>query len=101
MDLKEEKAIGGDPARHWYYISKARAIKSLIGPGAVEELLDVGAGSGVFSRILIEAGAADRATCVDPNYTEDFIGARRGDKIAYRRSVETVDARLVLMIDVV
>lgn len=101
MDLKEENAIGGDPKNHWYYISKARAIKSLIGPEPVASLLDVGAGSGVFSRILVEDGAAGKATCVDPNYAEEWIGARRADRIAYRRSVETVDAPLVLMIDVI
>ena len=27
MDLKEERAIGGEPASHWYYIAKGRAIK--------------------------------------------------------------------------
>jgi hypothetical protein len=101
MDLKEEKAIGGDPKNHWYYISKARAIKSLIGPEPVASLLDVGAGSGVFSRILVEDGVAQKAICVDPNYGEEWTGARRADRIAYRRSVETVDAPLVLMLDVI
>ena len=101
MDLKEENAIGGDPARHWYYIAKGRAIKALIGNDPVCEVLDVGAGSGVFSRMLIEDGLAARAVCVDPNYAEEWIGARRTDKISYRRSVDLVDAPLVMMIDVI
>ncbi|MEX0644437.1 MAG: class I SAM-dependent methyltransferase, partial [Parvularculaceae bacterium] len=101
MDLKEENAIGGDPARHWYYIAKGRAIKALIGDDPVSEVLDVGAGSGVFSRMLVEDGLAERAVCVDPNYAEEWIGARRTDKISYRRSVDLVDAPLVMMIDVI
>lgn len=101
MDLKEENAIGGDPARHWYYISKGRAIKALIGAEPVDEVLDIGAGSGVFSRMLIEEGVAKSAVCVDPNYAEEWIGARRTDTISYRRAVASVDAPLVLMIDVI
>lgn len=101
MDLKEERAIGGDPKRHWYYISKARAIKALIGPEPVEALVDVGAGSGVFSRMLIEDGVAGRAVCVDPNYEDEWIGARRTDRISYLRTIERVGAPLVLMIDVI
>jgi hypothetical protein len=101
MDLKEEKAIGGDPQNHWYYIAKARAIKSLIGPAPVHALLDVGAGSGVFSRMLVEEGVAKSAICVDPNYADEWIGARRTDRLAFKRSIETVEAPLVLMIDVI
>lgn len=101
MDLKEERAIGGDPKRHWYYIAKGRAIMSLVSGAPTERLLDVGAGSGVFSEMLVEKGIAKRSTCVDPNYEDDWVGARSGDKIAYRRAVERTDADLVLMIDVI
>ncbi|HBS35972.1 MAG TPA: methyltransferase, partial [Parvularcula sp.] len=69
MDLKEERAIGGDPASHWYYISKGRAIRALIGEDHHRAVLDVGAGSGVFSRMLTQAGVATKAVCVDPNYS--------------------------------
>ncbi|MEQ8749609.1 MAG: hypothetical protein RIC52_07525, partial [Amphiplicatus sp.] len=92
MDLKEEHAIGGDPERHWYYISKARAIKTLIGSEPVESLVDVGAGSGVFSRMLIEQGVAKRSVCVDPNYEDEWIGSRRTDSISYLRAIERVGA---------
>ncbi|MEO0399087.1 MAG: methyltransferase domain-containing protein [Pseudomonadota bacterium] len=101
MDLKEEKAIGGDPSAHWYYISKGKAIKQLLGERAIDGLLDVGAGSGVFSRMLTDEQRAARAVCVDPNYEDAFIDARRTDKIDYVRNVETVDADTVLMIDVI
>lgn len=99
MDLKEEAAIG-DPSSHWYYIAKGRAIKSLVG-GPVSSVLAVGAGSGVFSKMLVEEGIAGAAVCVDPNYAEERVGARRTDRIEYRRSVSTSGAPLVLMIDVI
>ena len=101
MDLKEEEAIGGDPASHWYYISKGRAIKALLGDAPINRLLDVGAGSGVFSKMLTQEDRVKKATCVDPNYKEEFVGARHTDKIDYVKSVETVDADTVIMIDVI
>ena len=101
MDLKEQGAIGGDPMRHWYYVAKHRAIRSLIGRRHIDRVLDVGAGAGVFSRLLLADGAIGHATCVDPNYADDWVGQRRSDRIAFRKSVSEVDADLVLMIDVI
>lgn len=101
VDLKEEKAIGGDPSSHWYYRAKGRAIMSLLGAKPVGKLLDVGAGSGVFSKMLVSKGRADQAVCVDTCYADEFVGARAGDKISYVRSVDRVDADAVLMIDVI
>ncbi|VAW08190.1 SAM-dependent methyltransferases [hydrothermal vent metagenome] len=100
MDLKEENAISGDPSAHWYYISKGRAIKALLGRQPIEQLLDVGAGSGVFSKMLVDEGCAAKATCLDPNYADEFIGKRRTDKVAYVRNIDAVEADTVLMIDV-
>lgn len=101
MDLKEEKTLGGDPTRHWYYITKGRAIRSLLrdNPGAA--LLDVGAGSGVFSKMLVDQGLVDGAVCVDPNYDDGVIGSSPDGKIVYTRSADKIDADLVLMIDVI
>ncbi|MBT8473091.1 MAG: class I SAM-dependent methyltransferase [Marinicaulis sp.] len=101
MDLKEEKAIGGDPASHWYYISKGRAIKSLLGAKPIEQLLDVGAGSGVFSRMMIEQGRAGKAVCVDPNYNDDFLASSRTDQIDFVRTATAGDADTIIMIDVI
>ncbi len=101
MDLKEENAIDGDPAAHWYYISKGRAIKALLGKTPIDLLLDVGAGSGAFSIMLTDEGRAAKALCVDPNYEEEFIGQRRTDKVDYVRSASAVNADTVLMIDVI
>jgi len=101
MDLKEERAIGGDPASHWYYISKGRAIRSLIGDDHHGAILDVGAGSGVFSRMLTADGVAGHATCVDPNYTDAQLKTASSARLRFRRSVSETDASLVLMIDVI
>ena len=101
MDLREETAIKGDPSAHWYYISKARAIKSLLGSRPIDALLDVGAGSGVFSKMLTREGRARRAVCVDPNYEDEFVGRRRSDNVSFVREVDHVDADVVLMIDVI
>lgn len=101
MDLKERRAIDGDPSGHWYYISKGRAIKSLLGRKPIKNLLDVGAGSGVFSKMLVGEGRVSRATCVDPGYESDFIGSRKTDNIDFVRAVDAVDADTVLMIDVI
>lgn len=101
MDLKEEKTIGGDPLKHWYYISKGRAIKALLGRDPIGELLDVGAGSGVFSKMLINDGFAAKSVCVDPNYEDEFIDRQGGGEIEYLRSVSAVDADTVIMIDVI
>ena len=101
MDLKEERLIGGDPQSHWYFISKGRAISSLIGEAHFPCVLDVGAGSGVFSRMLTAEGVAERATCVDPNYTEAQMRTASTARISYVRSVAETDASLILMIDVI
>ncbi|MEL7490504.1 MAG: methyltransferase domain-containing protein [Pseudomonadota bacterium] len=101
MDLKEEAAISGDPSHHWYYISKGRAIKSLLDGQRADAMLDVGAGSGVFSRMLLQEGVCNRATCVDPNYSNAWLEQTNDVPIGFTRSVGAVDASLVLMIDVV
>lgn len=101
MDLKETEGLSpAEAAAHWYYVSKGRAVMDLIGREPVERLLDVGAGVGVFSRQLIEAGLTGEAVCVDPGYDEDSEEAVPGGRILYRRSGDGVRAPLVLMMDV-
>jgi hypothetical protein len=100
MDLREQHILGPEIETHWYYVSKGRALRSFLGGLRVPELLDVGAGSGVFARQMLDAGVCERAVCVDPNYTEEHEENRRGREIAFRRSVERVTQRLILLIDV-
>ena len=71
MDLKEEDILGADIGRHWYYRSKAAALRRMVGPLGPQRLLDVGAGSGFFSRHLLTEGGAQSALCVDVEYTRN------------------------------
>ncbi|MCK2086918.1 hypothetical protein MXC99_01765 [Thauera aromatica] len=53
MDIKETDILNGDPAQHWYYRSKAEAMVKFLGDTQPSLILDVGAGSGFFSRHLL------------------------------------------------
>lgn len=100
MDLKEEDILGSDIVTHWYYVSKGRALCSLLRGIQVEEVLDVGAGSGIFSRQLLDANICQRALCIDPNYQKEGTEMHNGREIQFTRSIERVCQKLILMMDV-
>jgi SAM-dependent methyltransferase len=100
MDLKETDILGSDIERHWYYHSKANAMRRLLEGTAPAKILDVGAGSGFFSRHLLACTDAVEAWCVDISYEADSDEWEAGKAVHYRRSVDTVDADLVLLMDV-
>jgi SAM-dependent methyltransferase len=100
MDVKEEDILGEDIATHWYYVSKGRAMRSFLGAIHAAGMLDVGAGSGIFSRQLLEAGVCRRATCVDPAYAEEREESCPGGTLSFVREVGEPDQSLVLMMDV-
>lgn len=100
MDLKETNILGSEIDRHWYYLSKAKAMVCHIGPEIPKKILDVGAGSGFFSRYLLENSAAYEAWCVDTAYENDHDVQANGKEIHYRRAIDTTDADLVLLMDV-
>jgi hypothetical protein len=62
MDLKEEEILGGKVESHWYYASKAAAMQAYLDKDHYAHVLDVGAGSGFFTKHLLKAGAAKRGT---------------------------------------
>ena len=100
MDLKEEDILGADIAQHWYYRSKAAALRRVVADVNPQRLLDVGAGSGFFSRHLLEWTGAKSALCVDIGYErdrDDRVGAK---PVLYRRDCGATDCDLVLMMDV-
>src|SRR5437763_10054854 len=100
MDLKEEDILGADIAQHWYYRSKAAALRRVVADVNPQRLLDVGAGSGFFSRHLLERTGAKSALCVDIGYErdrDDRVGAK---PVLYRRDCGATDCDLVLMMDV-
>jgi len=100
MDLKEEDILGADIARHWYYRSKAAALRRAVAGLEPRRLLDVGAGSGFFSRHLLAETAALNALCVDIGYPADRDDSVAGKPVRYRRDIGTTDCDLVLMMDV-
>ena len=99
MDLKEEDILGNDIGRHWYYQSKAAALRRMVGHLAPKRLLDVGAGSGFFSRHLL-ANGAQSALCVDVGYPASRDETVDGKPVLYRRDCDATDCDLVLMMDV-
>lgn len=99
MDLKEEAALGSAIDSHWYCVSKALLVETHV-RGRGLRILDVGAGSGWFSRRLLQVGIAASAICVDPGYAEDRDETVGGRPLMFRRSVDAVDADVVLLMDV-
>ena len=100
MDLKEVGLLGSDEDSHWYYASKARALRRCLGPGDPKRILDVGAGSGFFSKMLLRHTGAQRAVCVDPGYPRDWSEIHAGKPLDFRRASPVDDVDLVLLMDV-
>lgn len=100
MDLKETDILGDGIGKHWYYRSKARAMEHLLGGVMPSVILDVGAGSGFFSRKLLSNTPAKQAWCVDISYEVDSETLEAGKPVFLRRSVDKVDADLILVMDV-
>lgn len=100
MDLKETDILGSSIDQHWYYASKAAATTRMLGNMPVTRILDVGAGSGFFSHHLLRHSAAREAWCVDISYDQDSDATTAGKPLHYRRGIDSVDADLVLLMDV-
>lgn len=97
MDVKEEAILGPDIKAHWYYVAKGRALRAILKDiSPVTEVLDVGAGSGIFTRQLLEMGLAKRGVCVDPAYETERVEG----PIRFVRAVETISQKVILMMDV-
>lgn len=99
MDIKEEDILGESIHDHWYYVAKGRALKAAIKGLEKTDMLDVGAGSGIFSKILQDDGWGT-ATLVDPAYPDDHDEDWHGKTLQFRRSIEKNDAKLIMMMDV-
>jgi hypothetical protein len=99
MDIQAERVLGESLGRHWSYRAKGDAIRRLLGPDPVRHVLDVGAGSGHFARLLLDHGATE-ATCVDQAYPAQFETMHGGKPIRFVHQVEDSSADLVLLIDV-
>jgi SAM-dependent methyltransferase len=103
MDLKEIELLGDAQDTHWYFVSKSRALRKAIGATPPARILDVGAGSGYFSRMLLRETSALSAVCVDTGYASDRSETCAGKPLLFRRSVAEAEANpadLVLLMDV-
>jgi len=101
MDVKEDQILGESVSTHWYYVSKSKAIQRLLSSLSVGNVLDVGAGSGVFSKFLLENDLAASARCVDTAYPfDDKSEIHHNKKISFVKSVDNIDEAVILMIDV-
>jgi 2-polyprenyl-3-methyl-5-hydroxy-6-metoxy-1,4-benzoquinol methylase len=100
VDLKEEDILGADIGKHWYYRAKAAALAKAVRGLNARRLLDIGAGSGFFSRHLLTEGGAESALCVDTGYAQERDETASGKPIRFRRDCGQTDCDLVLMMDV-
>ena len=102
MDLKEEEILGKDINSHWYYAAKGRALLKLLKNSSAKLVLDVGAGSGVFSKLLLDKSISQQAVCVDPGYTsEQKKESHNGKEILFTRKIQEINPDLILMMDVI
>jgi SAM-dependent methyltransferase len=100
MDVKEEAILGNALDDHWYYRSKGRALLRMLSGIPFLKVMDIGAGSGIFSKLLLRNGASS-ATCVDPAYpTAMRDQPYAGKVIHFRRKPDGEKADLVLLMDV-
>jgi len=100
MDLKEQQALGGSAHLHWYYRAKSAAMLRMLQGSTFDKVLDVGAGSGFFSRHLLDRTPCREAICVDPNYPFETMETQNGKPIGFVRQTNHFDGHIVLMMDV-
>lgn len=100
MDIKEESILGENIHDHWYYVSKGRAMRKFLSGITAHDVIDVGAGSGIFSRQLLDAGVCERAICMDPNYPREKTEAHNGKEIHFVKTISRSPQHLILMMDV-
>jgi SAM-dependent methyltransferase len=100
VDLKEVGQLGATQEDHWYYASKARALIRSLGGREPRHVVDVGAGTGFFAKVLLRETAAERATCLDPGYPADWTEQCGSKSVAFRQHGSAEHADLILLMDV-
>lgn len=101
MDIKEQEILGSSIENHWYYRAKARALTAYVQDIEPRVIADIGAGSGFFSRHLLQTTCAERALCVDPFYEREWSETLDDKPIDFRRRpLEDGSADLFLFMDV-
>jgi hypothetical protein len=100
MDLREDGLLGSSIADHWYYRTKSAAVEVALGDLRPRSVLDVGAGTGFFSRQLLKHEHVAIATCIDTGYVGDHDETAHGKPLLFRREAGASRAELVLLMDV-
>jgi 2-polyprenyl-3-methyl-5-hydroxy-6-metoxy-1,4-benzoquinol methylase len=99
MDVKEASLLNGAVGDHWYYRAKKLALDFMLRDTKFCRVLDIGAGSGIFSKHLLTHGGVS-ALCVDPAYAQDHAEPFEGKEIQFARYLTPCGADLVLLMDV-
>lgn len=100
MDLKEAAQLGGEQDGHWYYASKARALLQCVEDKPIGQVLDVGAGTGFFARMVLRQTNATDAVCIDTGYETESRETESGKPMIFQREGSAAAADLVLLMDV-
>lgn len=75
-------------------------MRHYLGNYKTKAVLDVGAGSGVFAKQLLDHDICESAICVDPNYEKEWEEKHNSKSIYFRKNVESNPQTLILMMDV-
>ena len=99
MDLIETQL--DQPIKHWYYRHKYWAIRNEMMKRKVApiEVMDVGAGSALFSLELQKEFPGLFVLAVDPGYSPEQVSLSNS-RIRYSRTYESNNADLILLTDV-
>ena len=100
MDLKEANLLGDDASNHWYYKAKFSAMEKMTRSIARNKILDIGAGTGFFSKQLLEKTNCEQSICVDIGYPEEHKEIYAQKPLEFLTSYEGKDFELALLMDV-
>lgn len=100
MDLKEAEILADSEASHWYYQIKSAMLLKQLEHIQPQSIIDIGAGTGYFSKYLLDHTKIQSALCVDPGYSVENDILASGKPIQFRRHFNYSDADLVLLMDV-
>jgi len=100
MDLKEEEILGQAIDDHWYYRAKSRALEKMLPAEFGRSAIDVGAGSGFFSKYLAKRRLVDKALCVDVGYDSERLERVGAAEITFTPEPRPCDGGVALFMDV-